>query len=107
MTTLSGTTEVIEQARALTKNEEALRALARLEAIYEGLKEKGCEKYITFDLSMLSKYNYYTGIVFRAYSYGYGGQGRPLRYPAFPFRTAAPGGGLRHCDRSAAAGPPK
>ena len=72
MTTLSGTTEVIEQARALTKNEEALRALARLEAIYEGLKEKGCERYITFDLSMLSKYNYYTGIVFRAYSYGYG-----------------------------------
>ena len=72
MTTLSGTTEVIEQARALTGNEEALRALARLEAIYEGLKEKGCEKYITFDLSMLSKYNYYTGIVFRAYSYGYG-----------------------------------
>ena len=72
MTTLSGTTEVIEQARALTKNEEALRALARLESIYEGLKEKGCERYITFDLSMLSKYNYYTGIVFRAYSYGYG-----------------------------------
>ena len=72
MTTLSGTTEVIEQARALTGNEEALRSLARLEAIYEGLKEKGCEKYITFDLSMLSKYNYYTGIVFRAYSYGYG-----------------------------------
>ena len=72
MTTLSGTTEVIEQARALTGNEEALRALARLEAIYEGLKEKGCERYITFDLSMLSKYNYYTGIVFRAYSYGYG-----------------------------------
>ena len=72
MTTLSGTTEVIEQARALTGNEEALRALARLEAIYEGLKEKGCERYITFGLSMLSKYNYYTGIVFRAYSYGYG-----------------------------------
>ena len=72
MTTLSGTTEVIEQARALTGNEEALRARARLEAIYEGLKEKGCERYITFDLSMLSKYNYYTGIVFRAYSYGYG-----------------------------------
>ena len=72
MTTLSGTTEVLEQARALTANEEALRALARLEAIYEGLKEKGCERYITFDLSMLSKYNYYTGIVFRASSYGYG-----------------------------------
>ena len=34
--------------------------------------KKGFEKYISFDLSMLSKYNYYTGIVFRAYSYGYG-----------------------------------
>ena len=72
MTTLSGTTEVTARARALTENPEALEALSRLEAIYEGLKEKGFEKYISFDLSMLSKYNYYTGIVFRAYSYGYG-----------------------------------
>ena len=72
MATLSGTTEVLEKVRALTNNEEALQALSRLEAIYEGLKEKGFDRYITFDLSMLSKYKYYTGIVFRAYSYGYG-----------------------------------
>ena len=72
MATLSGTTEVLEKVRALTDNEEALEALSRLEAIYEGLKEKGFDRYITFDLSMLSKYKYYTGIVFRAYSYGYG-----------------------------------
>ena len=72
MATLSGTTEVLEKVRALTNNEEALKALSRLEAIYEGLKEKGFDRYITFDLSMLSKYKYYTGIVFRAYSYGYG-----------------------------------
>ncbi len=72
MATLSGTTEVIEKARSLTDNPDALEALSRLETIYEGLKEKGFERYITFDLSMLSKYKYYTGIVFRAYSYGYG-----------------------------------
>ena len=72
ITTLSGTTEVIEKARSLTDNPDALEALSRLETIYEGLKEKGFERYITFDLSMLSKYKYYTGIVFRAYSYGYG-----------------------------------
>ena len=72
MATLSGSAEALEKARALTDNPEALKALGRLEDIYRCLKEKGFEKYISFDLSMLSKYNYYTGIVFRAYSYGYG-----------------------------------
>lgn len=72
MTMLSGTTEVLARARELTDNEKALDALQRLEDIYQGLKEKGCEQYITFDLGMLSKYNYYTGIIFKAYSYGYG-----------------------------------
>ena len=72
MATLSGSAEALEKARSLTDNPEALKALGRLEDIYRGLKEKGFEKYISFDLSMLSKYNYYTGIVFRAYSYGYG-----------------------------------
>lgn len=72
MSMLSGTTEVIRKARMLTENPEARKALERLSDIYEGLKEKGFEKYITFDLSMLSKYKYYTGIVFQVYSYGYG-----------------------------------
>ena len=72
MATLSGSAEALEKAKALTDNPEALKALGRLEDIYRGLKEKGFEKYISFDLSMLSNYNYYTGIVFRAYSYGYG-----------------------------------
>lgn len=72
MTMLSGTTEVLARARELTDNEKALDALQRLEDIYQGLKEKGYEQYITFDLGMLSKYNYYTGIIFKAYSYGYG-----------------------------------
>ena len=30
------------------------------------------EKYVSFDLGLLSKYNYYTGIVFKAYTYGVG-----------------------------------
>jgi len=72
MPMLSGTTEVINRARELTANAEACKALQRLEDIYEGLKEKDLESYVTFDLGMLSKYNYYTGIIFEAYSYGYG-----------------------------------
>lgn len=72
MTSLSGTEEVFARARELTENQEALEAIRRLEDIYEGLKLKNCQQYVTFDLGMLSKYNYYTGIIFRAYSYGYG-----------------------------------
>lgn len=72
MATLTGGEDALRKARDLTDNEDALKALKRLEEIYIGLKEKGCEKYVTFDLSMLSKYNYYTGIIFHAYSYGYG-----------------------------------
>ncbi len=30
------------------------------------------EKYISFDLGMLSKYNYYTGVIYKAYTYGVG-----------------------------------
>ena len=29
-------------------------------------------EYISFDLGMLSKYQYYTGVVFKAYTYGIG-----------------------------------
>ena len=72
MATLTGGEEALQKAKSLTDNAEALEALERLQEIYEGLKKKGYEKYVTFDLSMLSKYNYYTGIIFHAYSYGYG-----------------------------------
>ena len=43
-----------------------------LDEIYELLKVYGYEKYITFDFAMLSKYHYYTGIIFQAYTYGTG-----------------------------------
>ena len=32
----------------------------------------GVEKYVTFDLSMTGTYGYYTGIIFRGYTYGSG-----------------------------------
>ena len=67
-----GSAEVLEKAKALTDNSQALKAVARLEEIYELLKVYGYEKYITFDFAMLSKYHYYTGIIFQAYTYGTG-----------------------------------
>ena len=67
-----GSAEILEKAKVLTDNPQALKAVARLEEIYELLKVYGYEKYITFDFAMLSKYHYYTGIIFQAYTYGTG-----------------------------------
>ena len=69
---LFGTVDKLVDAKSLTKNPRALKDIERLEELYTILTAYGLEKYITFDLGMLSKYNYYTGIIFRAYTYGTG-----------------------------------
>ncbi|WMJ88397.1 ATP phosphoribosyltransferase regulatory subunit [Anaerocolumna sp. MB42-C2] len=69
---LFGTIDKLISAKSLTTNYRALNAIERLEQLYTILTAYGLEKYITFDLGMLSKYNYYTGIIFRAYTYGTG-----------------------------------
>ena len=62
----------LEEARGLVENERSLGAIKRLEKLYEVLKLYGVADYVSFDLGMLSKYNYYTGVIFRAYTYGVG-----------------------------------
>ncbi len=69
---LFGTQDKLTLAKTLTSNERALEAINRLEGIYNILKMYGLEKYVTFDLGMLNKYNYYTGIIFNVYTYGSG-----------------------------------
>lgn len=75
MPQLFGSVEVLDHARALTDNKDALKALDRLEKIHKVLAIYGCENYISFDLGMLSKFRYYTGIIFQGYTYG---SGEPL-----------------------------
>lgn len=67
-----GTVEVLELAKTPDLNERSLNALMSLEKLYHVLCEYGVEKYISFDLGMLSKYNYYTGVIFKVYTYGVG-----------------------------------
>lgn len=69
---LFGSYECLEEAKMLVSNEKSLKAVQRLEKLYDTLKEFGDEKYVSFDLGMVSKYNYYTGIIFKAYTYGVG-----------------------------------
>lgn len=67
-----GSVQVLKEARALAGNSRSLAAIDRLEKLYHVLCEYGVEKYISFDLGMLSKYNYYTGVIFKVYTYGVG-----------------------------------
>ena len=69
---LFGSAEALQQARELVNNERSLQAVERLEELYQVLCEYGVEKYVSFDLGLLSKYRYYTGVIFKAYTYGVG-----------------------------------
>ncbi|MCT4545456.1 MAG: ATP phosphoribosyltransferase regulatory subunit [Vallitalea sp.] len=69
---LFGSVEVINKARKLTTNKKAIESLDRLEKVYEILCDYGVEEYVSFDLGLVSYLNYYTGIIFRGYTYGTG-----------------------------------
>lgn len=68
----AGSIEMIKLAKTLNINDKSKAALERLEKLYSILVIYGYEKYISFDLSMLNMYQYYTGIVFKGYTYGTG-----------------------------------
>ena len=48
------------------------KAMESLEELNSILKEKEIDKYISFELGMISNYEYYTGIIFAGYTYGLG-----------------------------------
>lgn len=69
---LFGSAEALQRAKELVSNERSLQAVERLEELYRVLCEYGVERYVSFDLGLLSKYHYYTGVIFKAYTYGVG-----------------------------------
>ena len=56
--------ESLEDAKSLVKNERSLTGDRKTREIKKRLEQYGVAEYITFDLGMLSKYQYYTGVVF-------------------------------------------
>ena len=47
-------------------------AIDSLEDLNANLKEQGIQNYVSFELGMISNYEYYTGIIFAGYTYGLG-----------------------------------
>lgn len=69
---LVGGVEVLRKAAMITTHQKAKSAIVRLLKIYALLQLYGVEEHVTFDLSMSGSYGYYSGIIFRAYTYGTG-----------------------------------
>ena len=55
---LFGSAEALQRAKELVSNERSLQAVERLEELYRVLCEYGVERYVSFDLGLLSKYHY-------------------------------------------------
>jgi len=67
-----GTVELLDEAKMLTSNKTALDAISRLAKLIDLLKLYDFDKYVSIDLGMLSNLTYYTGIMFKVYTYGTG-----------------------------------
>ena len=67
------TDEDLENAKAWAVDyPNVAKAIDSLEELNQNVKEKGIREYISFDLGMISNYEYYTGIIFAGYTYGLG-----------------------------------
>lgn len=69
---LFGHEDAVKKAREMTANPDALAVLDYLQALQDMIALYGFSQYVTIDLGMLSEYNYYTGIIFRGYTFGTG-----------------------------------
>lgn len=68
-------TQVEELAEAKTLAEDypnILTAITDLEKLGAYLKLYGIDKYVSFELGIISSYHYYTGIIFAGYTFGTG-----------------------------------
>jgi ATP phosphoribosyltransferase regulatory subunit len=72
MTDLFGSYDILRRAEEQADNEVSKEAIKRLNNLYLTLCYYRVEKYVSFDLGMLGKYGYYTGIHFKCYAYGVG-----------------------------------
>ncbi len=69
---LFGNEEVLAKALNIANNDRSIQAVKRLMELNDLLKAYGCGEYVSYDFGLLSKYNYYTGVVFKAFTYGVG-----------------------------------
>jgi ATP phosphoribosyltransferase regulatory subunit len=64
---LTGGRAVLDEARGLIRNARSVESLDHLEEIYSIFEKLGLARHLTIDLGEVRGFDYYTGILFRAY----------------------------------------
>ncbi len=64
---LTGGREVLEKARKMIRNERSTLALEHLQNVYSIFERLGLDSHLTVDLGEIRGFEYYSGILFRAY----------------------------------------
>ena len=72
MPSLFGSKDILDKIEKMNINEKSRLALANLREILDILEDYGCSDYISVDLGMLPGLDYYTGTIFRGFTYGIG-----------------------------------
>lgn len=72
MPQLYGTFEVIDQLKSEVESPLALSALENLRDVLQILRDDGLLDFISLDLGMLQSLDYYSGTIFRGFTYGLG-----------------------------------
>jgi len=67
-----GSTDVIDELATKNVSGKALKALEYLKKVLAILEDWGFADHVSIDLGMVQSLNYYTGIVFRGFTYGVG-----------------------------------
>lgn len=69
---LHGSLPMLQTVRSRVKNKTSQAAIDNLAEIYEWIRSYGLERFVTFDLGIVRDFEYYTGMVFEAYTAGLG-----------------------------------
>lgn len=67
-----GTYDVIDAFRSRITDEEGIKALDNVQEILDILDDYGYLKYVSVDLGLLSNIDYYTGMIFKGFTYEVG-----------------------------------
>lgn len=67
-----GDKKILDEAKKLAFNDDIKENLEYLDELYSQLESLGYGENVTFDLGMVPRLNYYTGIIFRGYGEGVG-----------------------------------
>ncbi len=68
----SGDTNILSSIKESFTEKTALDAIKNLEEILEALEDYGYTKYVSVDLGLLGSEGYYTGVIFKGYTYEVG-----------------------------------